>query len=79
MSEVTIGSNLDIDVEYELTTQENRTEVEGALSGAIKFVCKLSASGNGQYETQTNLRSENLRISIKGSLKKTVSITNAGK
>ena len=77
MSEVTIGSILDIDVEYELSTQEKRTEVEGVLSGAIEFaVCKLSASGEGHYENQKNIQNQNLRISIKGSLKKPVSITN---
>ena len=75
-----MGSNLYIDVEYELSTQEKRTEIEGALSGAISFaMCKFSASKNVKYENQKTLQSQNIRISIKGSgLKKPESITNVG-
>ena len=76
MSEVVIGSDLNIDVEYEHSTQEDRTKVEGHLSGAINFaLAKLSAYGEGQYEKKYNLQSENLRIQINGSLKQMVVIT----
>ena len=76
VSEVTIGSDLNIDVEYEHSTQENRTKVEGHLSGAIKFaLAKLGASGEGQYENKVNLQTDNLRIQINGSLKQMVVLT----
>ena len=77
VSEVIIGSYLDISVEYEHNIQEKRTDVEGILHGAIDFaVCKLKASGDGQIVKHKNLDTTKLQISIKGSLKQQISISN---
>ena len=76
VSEVTIGSDLNIDVEYEHSTQENRTEVEGHLSGAIEFaLAKLNASGEGHYDRQNIFQTKELHIQTNGSLKQIVSLT----
>ena len=75
VSEVTMGSYLDISIEYELSSDEIRTEVEGSLSGAIRFaLCKIDVEGAGKIEDKCNLQSKSLQISVEGSIKKHIAI-----
>ena len=77
VSEVTMGSYLDISIEYELSSDEKRTEVEGSLSGAIGFAAgKIGVKGKGKIEEQCNFRGERLKISVGGSTKKEIAIHN---
>ena len=77
VSEVTIGSNLNIDVKYELSTEEDRSEIEGILSGAINMaLANLSLSGEGQYIKQNIDQTGNLDIQIYGTTKQIHSISN---
>ena len=80
VSQIIIGSSLDIFVEYELSSQENRSEIEGVLSSALNIASsQLSASGVRLSQINYNIRNENLRISIKGPIKTNIFLANVSK
>ena len=80
VSEVKMGSYLDISIEYELSSNEIRNEVEGSLSGAIGFaISKINLEGAGKYEDKCNFRNESLKISVEGSMKKHIAILNVSR
>ena len=79
--EIIIGSRLNVIVEYEHSSQEDKVEIERILSDALQL-------GSSQLKTQEThlslisgscIRCENLRILLNGSLKKKVSLSNVSK
>ena len=71
VTEVIIGSSIDIIVEYEHSRREDRNELESALSKALEIVSnKLNESAVRFPHKTNNIQTENLRISVKGPLKK---------
>lgn len=77
VSEVTIGSRFDINVEYELSDQENRKEIEKHLIGAMNFGCTiLNANKNKVSQRSDKIPIEKLQISVRQPLKKKVTLTN---
>ena len=77
VTEITTGSSIDVIVEYEHTSQENRKEIESVLSEALESGSRKLNSAKIQLSQRTeNIRTDNLRISIKGSLKKTPFLGN---
>ena len=77
VSEVTIGSSLDVIVQYEHSRQEDKVEIESVLFEALQFgSTKLNAADIQFSEKGDNLRTESLRISLKGSMKKKVFLSN---
>ena len=77
IAEVVIGSSFDVIVEYEHSSQEDKVEVERVLSEALQFgSSKLSRTGIHLLQKGDSIRTESLRISIRGNLKKEVFLSN---
>ena len=78
ISEVIIGSSLNVIVEYEHSSQENKYEIERILSEALQFGSRnLKTQGTHLSQmSDASFRSENLRIKLKGFLKKNVYLSN---
>jgi len=78
ISEVIIGSSLNVIVEYERSSQENKVEIESFLSESLRLgSSKLMAQETHISQLKVaHIRNENLRILLKGSMKKNVSLSN---
>ena len=67
-------------MEYEHSSQENKAEIESVLNGALQLgSSRLNTTGVKLTQKVDNIRTENLRISLKGSLKKEVFLSNVSK
>ena len=77
VNEVTIGDRFDIIVEYELSDQENRKEIEEHIIEALNFGCTIMDTNNTKLSHNSDkIPIEKLRISVGQSLKMKVSLTN---
>ena len=80
VSQIVFGSSLDIIVEYELSCQENRSEIETVLFTALNLASsKLMMTGVQLSQKNFNIRNENLQISIKGPMKTNIFLANVSK
>lgn len=77
MSEITRGAVLEVLVEYKVSKNEDLSEIQGYLHGQLeKGLYKMKIDGNVENVEEHSFISENMRISIEGSLRYPVIVQN---